>query len=139
MSVEKNIYLPHVLKLLWDTEELKDIYTIKIFQAGSPKLGILAATDKRAIVILENQPDHQIDFKRTLRIYSIRLTSIIDVEETEESLRISSKNHGLELFFEYGEETVEKLKEARALLQHRERETRRLSDIWRSFLRHKEP
>ncbi|GEM_PF-3475944 len=138
MSIEKEIYLPHVLKLLWDTEELKDIYSIKIYHGGSPKFGILAGTDKRAIIVLENKPDHQIDFKRTLRIYSIRLTSIIDVEETEESLRISSKNHGMELFFEYGDETGQKIREAKSLLTYRESETRRLSDIWRSFLKRKE-
>ena len=135
MAVDKNIYLPHVLKLLWDTEELKDIFNIKIYQSGNPKFGILSLTDKRAIIVLENQPDHQIDFKRTLRIYSIRLTSIIEVLETEESLRISSKNHGLELFFEYGDETTAKLQEALGLLLHKKKESRSLSDIWRKFLK----
>jgi hypothetical protein len=138
MAIEKNIYLPHVLKLLWDTEELKEIFNIKIFQAGAPKFGILSITDKRAIIVLENQPDHQIDFKRTLRIYSIRLSSIIEVEKTEESLRISSKNHGLELFFSAGEETETRIQDALDLLQMKKQESRSLSDIWRKFLRQKE-
>ncbi len=138
MTLEKNIYLPHVLKLLWDAEELRDIFRIKIFQSGTPKFGILSLTDKRAIVVLENQPDHQIDFKRTLRIYSIRLTSIIEVEETEESLRVSSKNHGLELFFEYGEKNADKIQGAKALLIQKKTETRSLSDIWRKFLKNKD-
>ena len=138
MTPEKNIYLPHVLKLLWDAEELRDIFSVKIFQSGTPKFGILSLTDKRALVVLENKPDHQIDFKRTLRIYSIRLTSIIEVEETEESLRISSKNHGLELFFESGEGKADKIQLAKALLMQKKTETRSLSDIWRKFLRHKD-
>ncbi|MHC5037205.1 MAG: hypothetical protein ACYTHM_07820 [Planctomycetota bacterium] len=138
MTVEKNIYIPHVVKLLWDAEELKDIFNIRIYQSGSPKFGILSLTDKRAIVVLENKPDHQIDFKRTLRIYSIRLTSIIEVEETEESLRISSKNHGLELFFEHGDQNEGKIQAARTLLLRKKHETRSLSDIWRKFLKHKD-
>lgn len=138
MAIEKNLYLPHILKLLWDTEELKEVFNIKIFQSGTPKMGILSVTDKRAIIILENQPDHQIDFKRTLRIYSIRLSSIIEIENTEESLRISSKSHGLELFFDYGDETAEKLGEARDALLHKKTETRSLSDIWRRFMKQKD-
>ncbi|MHC4597574.1 MAG: hypothetical protein ACYS47_01080 [Planctomycetota bacterium] len=138
MTPEKNIYLPHVLKLLWDAEELREIFSIKIYQSGTPKFGILSLTDKRALVVLENKPDHQIDFKRTLRIYSIRLTSIIEVEETEESLRISSKNHGLELFFEAGEADKDRIQTAKALLMQKKTETRSLSDIWRKFLRHKD-
>jgi hypothetical protein len=138
MTVEKNIYLPHVIKLLWDAEELREIFNIKVFQAGAPKLGILACSDKRAIVVLENQPDHRIDFKRTLRIYSIRLTSIIDVENTGESLRISSKSHGLELFFEHGEQNGERLQHAHGLLMRKKSETRYLSDIWRKFMKKKE-
>jgi hypothetical protein len=138
MTVEKNIYLPHVVKLLWDAEELREIFSIRVFQSGAPKLGILACTDKRAIVILENQPDHRIDFKRTLRIYSIRLTSIIDVENTGESLRLSSKSHGLEFFFEYGDQSGDKLQEAQGLLMKKKTETRYLSDIWRKFMKPKE-
>ena len=138
MTVEKNIYLPHIVKLLWDAEELRDIFNVKVFQGGSPKLGILACSDKRAIIVLENQPDHRIDFKRTLRIYSIRLTSIIDVENTGESLRMSSKSHGLELFFEYGEQNGEKLQAAQGMLMKKKTETRYLSDIWRKFMRQKE-
>ena len=128
-------YISHVLKLLWDAEELKDIFNIELVQGSSRKRGILVATDKRAIVILENKADHQIDFKSTLRIYSIRLTSIIDVTATEHSLRISSKNHGLELFFCYKEENEQKIHEALNLLLRKKQETRYLSDIWRKFVK----
>jgi len=130
---KKQNYMPQVLKLLWEAEELKDMFDIHLQQAGEDKRGILVATDKRAIVILENTADHEIDFKTTLRIYSIRLTSVIDATVTDTSLRISSKNHGLELFFDYGGTTKAKLNQALNLMLRKKHETRYLSDIWRKF------
>lgn len=131
---KKPNYIPHVLKLLWDAEDLKDMFDIRMALGGDRKRGLLVVTDKRAIVILENTADHEIDFRTTLRIYSIRLTSIIDAEATDHSLRISSKNHGLELFLDYGSRTQVKLHQALGLLLRKKQETRYLSDIWRKFV-----
>jgi hypothetical protein len=133
--VKKSDYISQVLKLLWDAEGLKDIFNIEIQQGPSAKRGILVATDRRAIVILENKPGHKIDFKKTLRIYSIRLTSIIDATATDTSIRISAKNHGMELFFRYEKNIKAKINQALNLLLQKKQETRYLSDIWRKFVK----
>jgi hypothetical protein len=132
---KKPAYLSHVLKLLWDAEELKDIFRIEVRQGDAPKLGILVVTDKRAIIILENRPDHKIDFRTTLRIFSIRLTSIIEVSPTETALRVSTKNQGMELFFRYEKTLQVKMNRAYNLLLRKKQETRQLSDIWRQYLK----
>ncbi len=133
---QKPVYLSHVLKLLWDAEEMKAIFNIEMCKADQKKLGILVATDKRALVILENKPGHQIDFKATMRIYSMRLTSIMDVAITEQALRITSKTQGIELFFRYqGEDLKNKLEEARNSLLRKKKESKLLSDIWKKFIK----
>lgn len=134
--VQKPIYVSHVLKLLWDAEEMKAIFNIHVARGEGTKLGILVLTDKRAIVILENRPGHQIDFKATLRIYSMRLTSIVDVGVTENSLRVTSKSQGLELFFRYkGLDLKKSIDEAAGLLFRKKKESGLLSDMWRKFIK----
>ncbi len=132
----KPLYVSHVLKLLWDAEEMRSIFNIQIATGDQKKMGILVVTDKRAIVILENKPGHQIDFKATLRIYSMRLTSIMDVGITETSLRITSKSQGLELFFRYsGLDLKKNIDEAAGMLLRKKKETGYLSEIWRKYIK----
>ena len=88
-------YLRLLAPYLWQGEDLRTVVEVAAVPASARRNGVMAVTSQRTIVLMEVRPGSGL--KTTLRTWSFRHRSLVDVTHEGPMVRLQTPDHALAL------------------------------------------